>query len=150
MQPTAFTLNALLNVEMQTGRPKVAVSLLRRAERGSPRWPGEPPDAWSYTTAMAAAGKARQPREVSSLFGKLTSVQRLQGEATVAAYNMAIAARLRLGDRDGARALLGRMLDLESGAPAPQADTFNAMLAAVCTCVRIAHAHTGIGVCACA
>ena len=129
--PSAFTLNALLNVEVRCGHPLVALSLLARAEQGAPRWPGSTPDAWSYSTAMSAAKNAKLYEAVGRLFTQQQRLARLRGARSVVAHNLAIEARLRLRDKAGARRLLQDMLDGERGAPRPQADTFNAMLSAV-------------------
>ena len=93
LAPTAYTLNAMLNAETRCGRPEAALALFRKAEGGAAsRWPGEPPDAWSYSTAMAAAKAANQPRRVGQLFAQVCADERLRDRVTPAAYNLAIEA----------------------------------------------------------
>jgi pentatricopeptide repeat protein len=127
--PSAYTLNALMTAETRCGMPVNALSLLSRAERGSPRWPGAPPDAWSYTTGMAAASSAKRYLKVSQLFQRLTTDVKLRDRVTPTAYNLAIEARVQLKDRDGATRLIKRMQTGAGGAPPPQARTFNTILA---------------------
>ena len=124
--PTAYTLNALLNAYIRLGQPSRALELLRRADSGPPRWPGEPPDVWSFGTGMAAARAARQHVRVGQIFARMSNDQALRPHIGPVAFNMAIEARLRLRDRPGAERLLARMG--RAGAPVPRTDTFNAML----------------------
>ena len=127
--PTTYTLNALLNVETRCARPDAALRLLRIAECGAPRWPGSPPDGWSYTSAMAAAAASRQHEAVCQLFAKLTNDKRLSGG--VVAYNMALESRIRMGDTAGAIKLLRRLTTGTYGMSAPRTDTYNGMLRAL-------------------
>lgn len=128
VRPTAYTLNALLNVEVRCDRPLVALRLLQRAERGAPRWPGASPDAWSYSTAMYAAKQAGRWATVAQLYGRQVRDPKLRGRVSAVARNLAIEARLRQGDEAGAVRIYEAMLRGEHGAPTPQADTYNVML----------------------
>jgi len=128
LTPTAFTLNALLNVEIRTGHPEKALELLVRAKRGKPRWPGEAPDHYSYTTAMAAAIKAKRYTAVNPLFIRMTNDPQMRNRLTTVPYNLAIEARLRARDKDGAKEIFRRMVTGAGGAPSPGTDTFNSML----------------------
>ena len=128
LRPSAYTLNALMNTETRCGRPQAALDLLSRADRGAPRWPGEAPDAWSFGTGMAAAAAARRYLKVNQLFQRVTTDVRLRDRVTPAAYNLAVEARVRLSDREGAVRLLKKMSTGADGAPAPSSDTFNALL----------------------
>ena len=130
LQPSAFTLNALMTAETRCGEPQNALKLLSRALDGSPRWPGAPPDAWSYATAMTAASASKRYLKVNQLFQKLMTEPQLRERATTTAYNLAVEARVRLKDRPGALRILKRMQSGSAGAPPPQARTFNMMLAA--------------------
>ena len=131
VRPTAYTLNAMLNVETRSGRPNAALALFSRALDGAPRWPGEPPDAWSYSTAMAAAMAAGQHHRVGRLFSQVSADPHLRHRITPAAYNLAIEARLRLRDDPAATSLLKRMKEGVGYAPYPRADTFNSMIRAL-------------------
>jgi hypothetical protein len=118
--PTAYTLNALLNAETRSGQPEQALALLRKAEGGRPHWRGTAPDAWSYATAMAAALAAEQPATALRLFARVSGNEKLHAKVTPAAYNLAIEAKLALGDTSGAKLLLQRMLSGARGAPYPR------------------------------
>lgn len=130
LTPTAYTLNALMNVETRSGRPTQALELLQRARRGAPRWLGAEPDTWCYTTAMAAAKQARQYETVGRLFTKVTSDPRLRDRVGTVTYNLAIDAKWRTNDKAAARELLRRMRLGVRGAPTPQTDTFNVLIQA--------------------
>ena len=71
LSPTIYTLNALMNVLARAGTPEEAVALLRRAEAGGARWPGAPPDAWTWSAAMSGAAQQGEHRLVRTLFYEL-------------------------------------------------------------------------------
>ena len=132
LTPTAYTLNAMMHTETRCGRPEAALALFRKAEGGAARrWPGSPPDAWSYSTAMAAAMAADQPSKALQLFAQVSTDEDLRDRVTPAAFNLALEARLRQGDDRGAAALLEKMTRGVGGAPSPRADTFNGMISAL-------------------
>ena len=93
------------------------ISLLRRADGGAPRWPGAPPDAVSWNTALGAAARAGEHALVESLFDE----QSARGLADTQAHNVAIRSTLALGNGTAARALLRRM-------ESPDVVTYNTLL----------------------
>ena len=132
LTPTAYTLNALLNAETRSGRPSAALTLFKRAERGrAAGWPGERPDSWTYSTAMAAAMAAKRPETVGQLFARASADEAISNGLNTVSYNLAIEARIRMKDTLGARRLLERMLRGKDGAPPPRTDTFNVMISAL-------------------
>lgn len=131
LRPSQYTLNGLLNVERRSGRAEAAVALLRKAARGTPRWPGARPDAWSWTTGMAAATDLGWNDEVESMFRQLGT---FRGGQSTAAFNVLIKSRLGR-DRAGAMRLYRAMLESDDrstrAAPPPDATTFNTVLGSV-------------------
>ena len=131
VSPTTYTLNALMRAELRSRRPQEALRLLQRAESGAPRWPGSAPDACTYSTAMSAAKQLRQYARIGHLFKQLQRSDCLQTSSdacTVPACNLAIEARLRLRDREGAMRVYSAMVSRQGGFPAPRSDTYNTML----------------------
>ena len=154
LRPTAMTLNALLKERCSRRSADAtaqAEALLRRAEAGAPRWPGEPPDLCSWTTVIGALsrrasrsdGRGRGSRsgrrsadeadmdadtnaDADALFEELCRHPRLRPDAQ--AYNVAIKGRLARGDGQGALALFRRMRRGAGGAPPPRIDTYNTLL----------------------
>ena len=115
--PTAFTLNSLLAARARAAPLPSVISLLRRADGGAPRWPGAPPDAVSWNTALGAAARAGEHALVESLFDE----QSARGLADTQAHNVAIRSTLALGNGTAARALLRRM-------ESPDVVTYNTLL----------------------
>ena len=124
--PTSLTLNALMNVRSRCGDPKGCIALLRRAQAGAPRWPGEPPDAWSWITAMSCASRAGEYRMVRQLSVQLHCTEGVA--PTTAAFNVAIDACFKEGKVSTAQLLYRRMRERRGDAPPLMVDTFNTML----------------------
>ena len=109
---------------LSAARPQAALRLFARADAVPARgWVGSPPDGWSLVGAMAAAAAADEPESVSLFFERLLRSSSDEAEdggnggdvgggggggggdgpsQSVAAWNMALRARLQCGDRAGA------------------------------------------------
>ena len=126
LRPSAQTLNGLMKAERRAGRPAAALSLLRRAEMGAPRWPGGRPDVWSWTAGMSAAFDCGDHEEVYRIFSRMRGDRRL--EPNLVSYNVAMHSRLKLRDVPGALRIYRTMLDPTSAAPQPDITSFNTLM----------------------